>query len=152
MFGISIDNYQELIIFGLLAGLVVYFIFTLYLYFKVKDPFKRLGIESEVWKYGDKELSILYKIGRKPAQNIIDEITSNIATYEKMVQNYNNDTTKFKKHNMDEFLLEGISFPVAEGENVEFDFSIDFVNTKNLDFFLVAYIKDGKVKKLIPGD
>ena len=127
--------------------LIVYFFITLFLYLRPKKE-NNFGVEQETWQYGEKELTIIYKKDTRPSKEVIDRIKASLSQYEAMVMAFIDETGQYKEYKKNGIILEGFSFPVSGFENNDFDFSFDYVDSKNEDSFLVAYFKDGKLKSI----
>lgn len=143
------DNFWVGVQLFLIIALILYFFFTLYSYLRPSKNTQLAGVVSEPWLYKEKELTLIFKKDARPNQNKIDDIKNNIDQYLLMVFDFIKESEEFRKYSKDEIILEGISFPVLDTELNNFDFSIDFQYAKEDDSFLVAYLKDGKVLRLV---
>ena len=115
-----------------------------------KSPLPRL--EHEQWTYNSQKLTITYRKGTRPKQNIIDDIKNNIARYEAMILTRINETGEYKEEIKVGLVLDGISFPVYDDEQDEYDFSVDYNLGTDGESFLAAYFKNGKIESLTAGD
>ncbi|MFA6291001.1 MAG: hypothetical protein WC637_04425 [Victivallales bacterium] len=130
-------------------GYVVYVIISIIRSPKLQIP----PIENEPWTYGGQQLTISYRKGARPDQKIIDEVKDNINQYEKLIAEYAEETEGYKKNEFKTGLsLSGISYPLNDEEKEEYDFSIDYQFEDNSDMVLEAYIKNGKVLRILSGD
>lgn len=128
-------------------GYIVYVIISIIRSPKIIIP----PIDNESWTYGDHKLTITYRKGARPDQNIIDEIKNNIKRYEEIIAEHAKKTEECNDFKAG-LSLSGISFPLDDEERGEYDFSIDYQFEDNSDMFIEAYIKNGKVLRILSGD
>ncbi|MFA5204128.1 MAG: hypothetical protein WC708_06950 [Lentisphaeria bacterium] len=128
-------------------GYVVYVIISIIRSPKLEMP----QLEFEPWEVGEQQLTITYRKGARPDQNIIDEIKSNIKKYDELIAEHAKETEGCKDFKAG-LSLSGISFPLDDEERGEYDFRIDYEFDDKSDMVLEAYFKNGKVQKIISGD
>jgi hypothetical protein len=108
--------------------------------------------ETEAWNHKGQQLTITFRKGARPDQKVIDEIENNIDRYEGLIASHVAETegnqTDFRKG----LRLEGVSFPLYEDEQAEYDFSLNYVADDNSDMVFEAYFKDGKIEEVATGD
>lgn len=108
-------------------------------------------LEIEPWKVGDQQLTITYRKGARPDQDIIEEIRSNFKKYEELIAEHAKEAEGCQDFKAG-LSLSGISFPFDDEEQGEYDFSIDYEFDDKSDMLLEAYFKNGKVQKILSGD
>jgi len=128
-------------------GYVLYVIISIF-----RNPKLEMSpIEYESWIYGDRKLTISYRKGARPDKLLIEEIKSNIKKYEEQIAEYAKETEGCQDFNAG-LSLSGISFPLEDEEQKDYDFTIDYEFDYNSDMVLEAYIKNGKVQNILSGD
>lgn len=110
------------------------------------------ALDTESWQNRGRPLTMTYRKGNRPDQGLIDDITRDIERYEELVVDYINRTGEYIQEFKDGISLTGISFPICDDEQDQYDFSIDYTAEDGSDMFLTAYMKDGKVQSLSAGD
>ena len=109
-------------------------------------------VDSESWICNERQLTITFRKGLRPEQKAIDEIKSNIDHYEAMVAARIRDTEGTDADFRTGLRLEGISFPVDDDEQGEYDFSISYISEDGSDMVLDAYFRDGEIQEIVAGD
>ena len=109
-------------------------------------------LETEQWTHKGQQLTITYRKGARPDQKVLDDITGSIERYQGMIVEYVRETEEYNEEFKAGLSFTGISFPVDDDEQGEYDFSVDYEAQDGSDIFFSATIKDGKVKSLSAGD
>lgn len=109
-------------------------------------------VDNEPWTYNGDQLTITYRSGSRPDQGAIDEIKDNINRYEAMIAERVRETEGSDVDFTSGVRLAGISFPIWDDEQGEYDFSISYEADDGSDMVFDAYFKDGRVLEVAAAD